>query len=859
MSENTVILTLIVSVRHADGRFEEFLDSLGDLPAGGVECLFVAIGDEQLRGDVARTTAQRGLAATVLRASGLDVAIARREALATATGEWVTFPNARDVLGPHYVEALVDEISEHGDAVDAVVVPVRSLRVGGRVIEPHPGRTLTLDDSLTGLTGDVTRMALRRTAVPAGGAATDHYFDELLVIDLLHGRGAPSAVRFAGRTLYLRRPLPSLDAQTRRLRADAAHYLDLLAELAARLGDAPAQSSWKHRLAMRGISRLLAFENTTVRRATALGGDAGARFRESFRTLLRRFDSALFARDPRRTDAADERRDLLLALQGRTGAASAAHLVNVDVGASLVQVRHTRWSPTGSEQFTLDGEPITPAYGKYRTVEAFGAALLQERIAWVPVAGRLGLRVDGIDVTIRLADGDRVPAHDSPHSLAGHVDAALTPGSAVGAAPEQQPRGWRAALGRARKSWLSRAAMARLLAHLPGVARRFDDAWLLMDRANMGRDNAEHLYRWLMHHHPEVNSWFVLRSDSPDYARLKGEGFRLVPYGSLRHQILLNKTRQYLSSHVGIDVSRPIFDRFLLRSVPWTFTFLQHGVIHNDLSLWLNRQKMRIFVTSTHQEHAGIAGDDSPYIFTEREARLTGLPRFDKLRRIADATPVSERRSIVIAPTWRNGLFEPPTTSGELRKPKTGFRESPFIQSILGVLNDERLRALARRGYTVRFVPHPNLAEHFPYDAVPAHVEVTTYDASDVQELIGTAAVFLTDYSSVAFDAAFAEAAVVYMQIDGGAVYGTDHTLFPGYFDFERDGFGPVCTSVDAAMQAVTDAIAGREKTIYRERARATFAYWDDGACERVYEAVIAPDTSVRHETRTPQGEYSSR
>ncbi|WP_354002910.1 CDP-glycerol glycerophosphotransferase family protein [Microbacterium elymi] len=93
-----------------------------------------------------------------------------------------------------------------------------------------------------------------------------------------------------------------------------------------------------------------------------------------------------------------------------------------------------------------------------------------------------------------------------------------------------------------------------------------------------------------------------------------------------------------------------------------------------------------------------------------------------------------------------------------MRKPKPGFRESPFIQSLLAVLNDERLKALSERGYTIKFVPHPNLAAHFPYADVPPYVSVTTYDSTDVQELIGSAAVFLTDYSSVAFDAAFAGA-----------------------------------------------------------------------------------------------------
>ncbi|KHK99459.1 hypothetical protein LK09_02065 [Microbacterium mangrovi] len=843
----------------ADGtELDEFLASLATQVLTDVECIFAVIGSDALQLRVAEAVDDRGIRATVLQASVPDASTARREALARAAGDWVTFPNARDVLGRNYVEALVGEITEHGESVDAIAVPGRSLSSTAAWVEPHPGRTVALDATLNGLTGDVSRLALRRSPVGPAGETTDQYYDELLVIDLLEHRGAPTAVRFVGGTLYLRRPLPPLDAQTARLRGDAARYLALLDEIARRLPDSPAQTSWKHWYSLRTISRLLAFENTTVRRATSLRGADGARFRAAFRDVLALFDDQLFSSHAERADAADERRDMLLALKGRTGVAAAAHIVGVDADAALMQVRHTRWSPTSTEELQTDGAPAEPVYGKRRAVEAFGSTIYQERIVWIPIHGRHSLRVDGVDVAILLADGEAPAVPDDPHAFAAQVEDHLRPGSAVGAAPETPGRqGWRAALRQARRSWLSRAAVVRGLARVPGVASGFDDAWLLMDRANMGRDNAEHMYRWLMEHHPEVNAWFVLRSDSPDFARLKAEGFRLVPYGSLRHQLLLNKTTQYLSSHVGIDVSRPIFDRYLLRHAPWTFTFLQHGVIHNDLSIWLNRQKMRLFITSTPQEHEAIAGDDSPYVFTDREARMTGLPRFDSLRRIADAAPVEKRRSIVIAPTWRNGLFEPPTASGELRKPKAGFRDSPFIRSILGVLGDDRLRSLAQRGYTVTFVPHPNLAEHFPYDAIPDHVEVTTYDKADVQELIGNAAVFLTDYSSVAFDAAFAEARVVYMHIDGGAVYGITHTLYPGYFDFERDGFGPVCTTADAAMQAIDDAVAGRTPHLYRKRVRDTFPYWDQGACARVFDAAIT-DLNLRigEPDRRP-GEYS--
>lgn len=832
------LLTLVVTVRSTGEAFDRFLSSLrAQQSPREVDCVFVALGDDVLRHEVDSAVGRAGITARVSSHPSADIAAARRHGVSQATGRWVAFPDGHDALGEQYVAAVTSALEAHGDDVQA-------LAVGSAPIDKTTNIAVSttrsdLDESLAELPSDITRLVLPRCDVPPSGTSIAEASDELLIIDLLHGDSAPTGIALAEGPLYLKRKRPAPDRQTEFHRSDASHYLALVADVARRTAADESASGWRHQLAIRMLKRLIDFENTTTRRSTVLVDGDGARFREELGALLRGFDTGLF-RLRNLPQGFDERRDTLLALSGRTGASPIAHVIKADRAESLMEVRHSVWGEV-RPVFSLNGETVEPRYGKRRRLEAFGAEPLEQVIAWVPASGLLRMQADGADVTLCYPDGQPLGADDEAASIEAWRDRRLpgrrNPRQGTAQVKGLVPRA-RRAVKAARRSWLSRAAAVRLLARAPWVRREFRDAWLLMDRADMGRDNAEHFYRWLSEHHPEINAWYVLRSDSADFRRLSDEGFRMVEYGSLRHQLLLNNTRQYLSSHVGIDVSRPIFDRYLQRDAPWTFTFLQHGVIHNDLSTWLNRQSIRLFLTSTHGEFNSLSGE-SPYVFTRREMRLTGLPRFDKLRRVADATPRSERRTIVIAPTWRNSLFLPPERTGELRKPRPGFQESPFIQSLLGVLNDDRLRRLSDEGYTIRFVPHPNLAAHFPYEDVPSFVSVTTYAETDVQELIGSAAVFLTDYSSVAFDAAFAGADIVYMHLDGGAIYGQDHTLFPGYFDFERDGFGPVCRSVDEAVDAVMAASAGTADPEYANRARAAFAYWDSGACERVFAAVI--------------------
>ncbi len=60
---------------------------------------------------------------------------------------------------------------------------------------------------------------------------------------------------------------------------------------------------------------------------------------------------------------------------------------------------------------------------------------------------------------------------------------------------------------------------------------------MFIDRDIQADDNGEHLYRYVESHYPDINSLFVLRRESHDWDRLKREGFRLIPFGSILHKV----------------------------------------------------------------------------------------------------------------------------------------------------------------------------------------------------------------------------------------------------------------------------------------------------------------------------------
>ena len=76
-----------------------------------------------------------------------------------------------------------------------------------------------------------------------------------------------------------------------------------------------------------------------------------------------------------------------------------------------------------------------------------------------------------------------------------------------------------------------------------------------------------------------------------------------------------------VSSHADRAVIQPkALDRVLDRPT-WHIAFLQHGVIKDDLSAWLNTRDIDLFVTSSAAELASVADDGTAYRFTHKEAQ----------------------------------------------------------------------------------------------------------------------------------------------------------------------------------------------------------------------------------------------
>lgn len=357
--------------------------------------------------------------------------------------------------------------------------------------------------------------------------------------------------------------------------------------------------------------------------------------------------------------------------------------------------------------------------------------------------------------------------------------------------------------------------------------------WLLYDRTFKAGDNGEALFRYIKQEtHGDEKVYFSLYKDSKDFLQLQKWG-KVIPFNTFRHKIHFLLADKLVSSHIDEGTSNVFGQDVLYMKNLYDFDiiFLQHGIIQNDLSDWLQRQKknIRLFVTSAKPEWESIVNGN--YGYTPREVKLLGMPRYDLL----ESEP---KKIIAFLPTWRKEL------AGEEMKPgikmySETFRETEYFAFFNRLINDPRLlQAMEAKGYQGEFYVHPELkAQYKDFEGnliISVGVGVTDYPA-----IFKKASLVVTDYSSVAFDFAYLKKPVIYSQFDTDEFY-YHHTNRKGYFSYERDAFGPVCYDYESTVEALIDQINKdciMEK-VYKERVKHFFAYTDRNNCSRVYREI---------------------
>ena len=357
--------------------------------------------------------------------------------------------------------------------------------------------------------------------------------------------------------------------------------------------------------------------------------------------------------------------------------------------------------------------------------------------------------------------------------------------------------------------------------------------WLMSDRIKNANDNGMKLFKYIVQNEKKANIYFVLDKESLDYKKIKKIG-NVLSYNSFRYKLYFLLSSKIISSQADRWVINAFGDdEIYLRDLyKFKFIFLQHGITKDDISSWLHKlnKNISLFVTAANKEYESIS--NGTYGYSESEVKLTGFPRYDALED-------RKQKKIVFMPTWRKKLCgDQNKVTGEIKYNK-GFKKTQYFEFFNNLINDERiLETLEKKGYKAEFCIHPCLEKQVNDFKENRLIEVK--ENIDYQGTFSESSLLITDYSSVAFDFAYLKKPIIYTQFDidtffEGQVYNK------GYFEYERDGFGPVCYDYETTVKTIIEYIE-KDCVIedkYIKRINDFYAYNDKNNCKRVYEEIL--------------------
>lgn len=360
------------------------------------------------------------------------------------------------------------------------------------------------------------------------------------------------------------------------------------------------------------------------------------------------------------------------------------------------------------------------------------------------------------------------------------------------------------------------------------MKRKKEELWLICERTT-ARDNGYTFYKYMKENHPEIKTAYAVDFSGIDYEKIKelGNG---IKWGSIKHYFYYMTATWNITSHKEGNPNHMLFT-ILQRAFGFydNVIFLQHGVLYQDFKMFYRKNCLfRIFICGAKGEYDFV---NSRFGYDD-EVKYTGLARFDNLH---DTNP--DRSTILFIPTWRRWLCN-----------ETDFKSSEYFSKIMSLLNSSELEnLLCQYNMQLLFYPHAGTWSYsYLYCTASKHVRILDPKMTDIQELLKRGILLITDYSSIFTDFSYMEKPIVYYQYDQTEYlhrhyqYKRTDNQNNSYFDYGRDGFGPVVHSEKELLDEVERSILAdftvEEK--YLQRIHNFFVLHDNKNCERIFQEI---------------------
>lgn len=344
------------------------------------------------------------------------------------------------------------------------------------------------------------------------------------------------------------------------------------------------------------------------------------------------------------------------------------------------------------------------------------------------------------------------------------------------------------------------------------------------------QDNSFYMFEYFVDkNNNNIVPRYVLDKSAPDYKRLRKQyGKKIVPFMSIRHLYELQKVKMFVSTdskrhcyrwHAGSTVLAGVIEEK-------PFVFLQHGVLglkkvdYIYSSQFANKASM--FITSSEFERDIV---ERFFGYSKNEIVITGLARWDMLEDKSE-----QDRMIFYMPTWRNWILE--TDSQE-------FVNTKYYKACSEIINSKKLNdILEKNDAKLIFCLHPKFRQYSgQMNSKLDRISIVDFADCKINELLMKCKMFITDYSSAAWDVYYMEKPVLFYQFDVEQYLETQGS----YINFENGLFGDRATGFEDFLKKLDDIATGgfKEKSCYGELREKYLPVRDKSNRKRIYDNIM--------------------
>ncbi len=379
---------------------------------------------------------------------------------------------------------------------------------------------------------------------------------------------------------------------------------------------------------------------------------------------------------------------------------------------------------------------------------------------------------------------------------------------------------------------LTDAPLQRMKLNAAYVASKIAGPWIkhptvliYEKKAEKYEESAAILYERLVDRGYDGFKYVITDEGAARYGIQKRYHENLVKKGSFQHYFLFFLCETFISTEApahAIDLR--VANAFAVNKINnkhYAYIFLQHGVMYM-VSLSSKARKAFRKLEGAYPETTRIVASSnleaSHFIqhgeFSPEDIYITGLPKFDKPFRHSDAS------KIVIMPTWR---------PWEYNSVRSSLLESGYyrmLTKIIASIPEEQVN-------NIIVLPHPLFKEAMAGSDLAHYFSDETYE-----QVLQQAAILITDYSSISYDAFNRGAEVIFWWAD------KDECMekYGGYLMLEEaTAFGPVVYDQHSLSASIDMALEGElDRERYMQRFRELVYDFGGGSTDALIERLEA-------------------